>query len=729
MKRKIIEQIPWQSCGEKEKMIVVASVHKIGGEDVLIVDFSLDKPVARIALSHSDFENYIPDESPCENLPRWGRRQYDDFRHGNGFYIPYNSYHTWETLAEGKTADIIHQFVYGKDDPFHTDWNHDISYLQFEILREKNDQAEFRRNDRIRKKMSAVPEPTDGFRRWAMKFVDKHVMYMIPFRKKKTTKATCSACQYEQEYEKGRIKPKQRMICPSCGAECTVKRVDYENNNPISGYEFGKEVLLFQKIGEEFCQRHFYVSRRVDFSGEKERMTEIGRIFYPAGRFVPNWNGDMPQGLRNKEHKYYHKYDPWENKTFWDDKNLYGMSNITLGPGPVYPRTVNKQMFKGTKYQYCVMELVKNEKEFEPIEYLKKFEMMPQMVEMMVKTGLRRLAFDISPYEFKGDGKPWEQLGITKKQMKRLRNINGGVVSLKWMRYEDGVGRIIDNETLRYFERERIVPEDIEFISDRMTEQRIKNYIIRQCKQQNVQVNDILILWRDYLSMALRMKMDVQKELIFKPKDLKLAHDDLVKLCGGADVAKRAGEIIQKYPDVDEILLSIKDKYEFMDDRYAVVVPEKIEDIIYEGRKLGHCLDKSDIYFDRIQRRESFIVFLRKTEDIEKPYYTMEIEPDGTTRQKRTTGDRQDKDFQAAVSFIQKWQRKVKKRLNCTDKKLAAQSAELRKKEFEELRKNQTKVWHGALAGKLLVEVLEADLMIANEQEDNLRGSEAYEPV
>lgn len=208
--------------------------------------------------------------------------------------------------------------------------------------------------------------------------------------------------------------------------------------------------------------------------------------------------------------------------------------------------------------------------------------------------------------------------------------------------------------------------------------------------------------------------MDVQQELIFKPRDVKRAHDDLVKLCGGADVAKRAGEIIQKFPDVDEILQSIKDKYEYMDDQYAVVVPKKIEGIIYEGRKLGHCLDKSDIYFDRIQRRESFIVFLRKAEDIEKPYYTLEIEPDGTTRQKRTTGDRQDKDFQEVVSFIRKWQREVKKRLNRADKELAAQSAELREKEFEELRKNQTKVWHGALAGKLLVDVFEADLMVAN---------------
>lgn len=714
MKRKLIEKIPWQSAGEKEKMLVVAKIHSIGGEDVLIVDFALDKPVVRIALSHNDFENYVPEESPCTNVPRWGRRQYDDFRHGNGFHLPYNMYRSWKTLADRETANTIHRFVYGEDDIFHTDWNCDIDYLQHEIYCDKHEQAEFRRRERLEKKMATVPEPTEGFKKWAMVFVEEHVMYMLPFRKKKTTKAVCSACQSEHEYDKGKIQPKQVIICPSCGTECTVKRVDYKNCNPIPGYQFKKEILLFQKIGEEFCERHFYATRWVDFSGEETRLTEIGRIFYPIGKYNPGWNGEMTHGLREKGHTYFNKYDPWIGKEFWDDKNLSGLSNIILRSGPVYPRTINKQMFDGTRYQYCAMELIRNEKGFTPIDYLEKFNQMPQKMEMMVKTGLLRMALEITQYEFKGTGKPWEQLGITKKQMNRLRNINGGHRALLWMRYEEGTGKTVDDETIKYFEREGINPDDIDFISDRMSERKIMNYIIRQRKQRKSKTEDVLILWRDYLSMAMRMKMDVQQELIFKPGDVKQAHDDLVRLCGGADVAKRAGEIIQKFPNVDEILQSIKDKYEYIDDQYAVVVPEKIEGIIYEGRKLGHCLDKSDIYFDRIQRRESFIVFLRKAEDIEKPYYTLEIEPDGTTRQKRTTGDRQDKDFKEAVSFIRKWQREVKKRLNRADKELAVRSAKLREKEFEELRKNQTKVWHGALEGKLLVDVLEADLMVAN---------------
>lgn len=126
---------------------------------------------------------------------------------------------------------------------------------------------------------------------------------------------------------------------------------------------------------------------------------------------------------------------------------------------------------------------------------------------------------------------------------------------------------------------------------------------------------------------------------------------------------------------------------------------------------MGHCLDRSDIYFERIQNRESYIVFLRKTDDVEKPYYTLEIEPGGATRQKRTTGDKQNKDFDNAKRFIRKWQKEIQKRLSEEDIRLAEISDSLRMKELEELRKNKTKIWRGHLAGKMLADVLENDFM------------------
>ena len=42
-----------------------------------------------------------------------------------------------------------------------------------------------------------------------------------------------------------------------------------------------------------------------------------------------------------------------------------------------------------------------------------------------------------------------------------------------------------------------------------------------------------------------------------------------------------------------------------------------------------------------------------------QPYYTLEIEPDGTVRQKRTLFDRQHEDIEQATEFLQKWQKAV----------------------------------------------------------------------
>lgn len=710
MKRKLIEKIPWQSKGEKKILMAAAAIHEVAGEKILIVDFSVDNPVMRIALSQSDFENYFPDETICKRAPKWGRMLYQNIR-GESYFLSLWTYENVEKKIDDESARVIHEFVYGKKDTYQTHWEYDIDYLQNQINYEKRETADHRRKQRINEKMATVPEPTEAFKKWAESFVDIHIIRMLPFRKKAVTQAICSACGREHEYKRGMIRANTVIKCPSCGAVCTVRRVDYKNQNPLPCYRFQKEVILFQRIGDEFCERHFEAYKKIDINAEKMDLTEIGRIFHDIGyRFQ-----DIDHKSHGKKDKtYFHKYNPWDGSTFWDDKNLDGMSSIVLKSGPVYPRTINTRLFTGTRYQYCAMDRIKAEKGFTPIAYLNKYDQMPQVMEMMVKMGLYRMALEISPYAFSGDGKPWEQLGISKNHLNRLRKINGGCKALAWMRNEKGTGRVIDDDTIIFFEKEDISPGDIDFIMDRMSERQVMNYIVRQRKQRRSSIEDILRLWEDYLSMALRMKMDVEKELIYKPKDVKQAHDELVRLCGGVDVAKRAGEIVQKFPDVETIMQAIKKKFEYGDDTYTVVVPARIEDIIYEGRTLGHCLDKSDIYFDRIQRKESFIVFLRKTDDIEKPYYTLEVEPDGTARQKRTTGDRQDKDFQEVVSFIRKWQREVRKRIDKADKELAAQSAKLREAEFRELRKNQTKVWHGALAGKLLADVLEADLMIAN---------------
>ena len=93
------------------------------------------------------------------------------------------------------------------------------------------------------------------------------------------------------------------------------------------------------------------------------------------------------------------------------------------------------------------------------------------------------------------------------------------------------------------------------------------------------------------------------------------------------------------------------------------------------------------------------------------PWYTLEVEPSGNIRQKRTTGDNQNADFDKAVNFLKKWQQYFKKQLTKEEKELGKKSDKLRRENYRQLRENGNRIWHGRLQGKLLADVLEADFM------------------
>lgn len=168
---------------------------------------------------------------------------------------------------------------------------------------------------------------------------------------------------------------------------------------------------------------------------------------------------------------------------------------------------------------------------------------------------------------------------------------------------------------------------------------------------------------------------------------------------------------MEEYPHVEEICQSIKQKYEYEDEEYRIVVPEYVEEIVMEGLILQHCISDSDRYWDRIQNRESYILFLRRSAEPTKAFYTLEVEPNGTIRQKRSILNEQYEDIKQATGFLRKWQKVVAKRLTDEDRSLAGQSRTLRMEEFEQLRKDHVTVRTGSLSGKLLVDVLMGDLM------------------
>lgn len=544
-------------------------------------------------------------------------------------------------------------------------------------------------------KMDQVPPPPKDWEHW----VDKNGMtqhyIFYEYQRKGAKEGYCTWCEKLVPV----VAPRHNQYgkCRCCGREVRYKArrkagsfyTDTEHVYLLQRCEDGVVVRLFK------CWRYY---RKNEYENADCFCGEIRRAFFD----------DRLTGEAYYWGMYKNDHERWI-KSGWGAGGGYQIK------GMVYKRTLPSLARKELK-RTGLAELVNHAGKIDVEYYLDSVKRHP-VYERLSKAGLGRLVIDdMHEYgrtlgKLEHTGNLAKALGIDKARMKRLRENRGGAGFLKWLQYEKALDTIFPDDMIRYFAEQKIEPDKLENMKKRMSERKICNYLKRQSALSGRSAKELISTWEDYIYMALRLGMDIREELIYKPKDLKKAHDEAVSVSGGADVAKRAGEIEEKFPDIEKIYEEIREKYQYEEKKYSIIVPEKIEDIILEGKILGHCLHSSDRYFERTHIRESYIVFLRFTEEPERPYYTLEIEPDGTARQKRTTGDNQNADFEEAKNFIRRWQQEIQKRLTKEDEELAGISRRLRVEEFKELREEKKKVWHGKLAGKLLVDVLEADLM------------------
>lgn len=552
--------------------------------------------------------------------------------------------------------------------------------------------------------LQTPPLPKD-WDRWVRKVgIPEHYMFYHYTRSKHKT-GYCTHC--EKEVPIRSPKYNAEGVCPRCRHKVIFKSVG--------------------KAGTVMTNRHFMYFLQRCKDGMMIRMFE-GTCKYRKGHYdePEYWYQECRRVICDHDGKPMRAYY-WGDYKHCEMRWIVG-SVITSShyswydySGMIYGKTIpslEKKGLKTTGLPHIVRAGIKED----PEVYLVMYHRYPE-IEKMIKAGLYQLKKDylyVKQYSYnenlKIDAKEsslTKMLGIDSCELKRLRTFNGGIKMLQWLQYEKAIRKEIPDHIMAWFCNEKIEPNDLKFIRHKMSITAIYNYIKRQLSENRMKSSEVLTTWSDYISMAKRLGMDTDDEIVFRTRKLRKRHDDLVKRCQDKDLAIRAGEILEKYPHVEEVFSSIKDKYEFSDEDYTVVVPSRIEDMLHEGKNLHHCVADSERYFDRINRQEAYILFLRKTAAPDESFYTLEIEPSGTIRQKRTFYDRQGKDIEAAMPFLWKWQNEVSKRLTEADRALAKQSVVLRNHEFAQLQKDNVIIHTGALAGEKLVDVLVKDLMEA----------------
>jgi len=580
-----------------------------------------------------------------------------------------------------------------------------IEHMEYTYCYERREKSEISRKGSGNALMDKVPDIPDGMWNWIRQQAAPENYCM---RIKGTNKWSCTACGKEFEEKKIKSKNGEKKIrnndlclCPKCGAELKMQR-------------FKKSIvkwtgaILLQRIDEkQSVERQFDVQITWE-PGEKtsvEPNEAIRVILY-----------NVPGARKHREKVYYMqdariegRYEGYCGGRYFDEGNIF---NRRSPAGYLWPEGIEEAL-KGTYYAPCTRLLTQMAAGGAKAYYnwiLCAYNMpdVLRLIEYLYKGRFYKLLLEESQMIWPGrqyyghldiyKSRIEEIFGIEDRQkINRIRDEDGDLRMVYWMRWSEKTGKKVSREAIQWAEKNNIDPEDIDFIEDRMGPEQIMHYVSRQQAESYKRKSATVILqqWSDYLSTCEKLHKHMNDEMVYRPRELRRRHKEVVEEYNANITEIEAQEMSNLYPGVEEALEEIRNRYEYADDKYMIIVPKRVIDIQNEGRALHHCVGSSQRYFDRIAQHETYICFLRHKEDPETPYYTIEVEPGGTIRQHRSMND-EEPNIDEIRGFLRDWQTVIRKRMSDEDKKREKESKRKREENIKQLEADRnTRVLQG----------------------------------
>lgn len=127
--------------------------------------------------------------------------------------------------------------------------------------------------------------------------------------------------------------------------------------------------------------------------------------------------------------------------------------------------------------------------------------------------------------------------------------------------------------------------------------------------------------YHDYLKMAEELGYNMRESWILFPKNLEQRHEELIEESREREI--KAKEDLDNKKDKKYEKYRKRDSYlEMETEQFVLRLPKRIHEIRQEGNAMHHCVAT---YIDRVAKGETTILFLRKKQDPETPFYTMEV--------------------------------------------------------------------------------------------------------
>ena len=592
--------------------------------------------------------------------------------------------------------------------------------------RKKREERNARQAAETQKLFENLPEPPEDFSKQVLKVCsdagflwvtnDKQGVIEPGGVEKKILiqRARCDSCGGEYTLSE-LLKHKSTAVCECCGEKMQVRNTRYSVKRLWAARTF----LWSKPQGDGVWIRRYLVY--FDFSNHRAELEFHGRgIWWTDGKTIKQW------------------------KRSWSEKEEYIMCQrpklsamLTAPSGPYQPYTLASHT---DQFESDVRKVLKSEWMYQYDNHLnfpwevRQWEIVNRypMAESLVKTGWAdalcsqvydeyehstRINLRAKTY-FGVFGLNRQELAVVARSKKSFREVDD---ALRWKE----AGLAINDKNMKMTANIRNLSGMAKTLQKYGMTRSLK-YLRQQTRRVTGKYDGHIALrvaqdWSDYLDMAEKAGMNMRLESVMFPLDLKRRHDDLVlernkqhrmeAMKGTQHSIRREAEQLEKQFHIENIYKKIRKIYEYDGAEYIIRVPEGAKDILQESKFLDHCIQRGTRYFERISVRESYIFFLRKKSDPNTPWYTLEVEPGGTVRQKRSYSNDQYADLEDAKPFIEEWQQVVQGRMTASEISFAKQSKEIRAQEFAELKENGNIIRTGANAGKLLVDELMHDLM------------------
>ena len=501
-----------------------------------------------------------------------------------------------------------------------------LDNYQERIVSTRHHNAEIKNKKSIIKEMSVVKALPRDIKSFMYLETLPHYVFYDYHKEKTPMKGYCTACK--KEVAVSDIKNNSKGFCPKC-----KRYVTFKSRGRRGHFHDRSTAQVVQRTGENQIVVRFIKAYNSYYNCDTSDL----RV-YETARLLIRWDGNKIVKWDN----YYHSYSngaltPWcrGNRPRFNHWCYYFENDLC---GFLYHKNLDKEL-SGTPWKYSALKeyYYQDPTPLYMPRYLRSYISYP-VLEYLVKLNLVRLATYVVYGDSLGNHRvDWERiinpkgksitevLGVEKKHVTFLRQIDPGIGQLEMIKAMLLQGIVPDMELMKWCSRTKVeLSEYINVPLRFMTPYKLMKYATEQynayrkiCYGNGTYstISDVLSDYKDYLCMSEALDHDMKSSFVLYPNNLREAHD-LVN-----DLSKP--EISAAYDrKISKMSIGLQSRFGFSKFGYMVVPPTSSKDIANEGDKLHHCVGR---YIPSVVKEKCIILFIRKASAPNKPYCTVEI--------------------------------------------------------------------------------------------------------